>query len=224
MEFYGGYPVYSESGIDLTLLRENLKRSVKERWQENSRALKLVEKLRPAACASRLAPDERRPRMAELNAHGLLGELVRHRVEFVLIGGLAMIVHGSAHVTRDLNVCYKRSKENIAALAAAQPLHPYLRGAPPGLPFKWDAATIEAGLNFILVTDYGDVDFLGEVSGIGSYEQVRAQSDEENIEGLTIRVLSLDGLIVAKKAAGRAKDLAQLLELEELKKLRDANG
>jgi hypothetical protein len=68
--------------------------------------------------------------MPELNAQGLLGQLVNHRVEFVLIGGLAMIVHGSAHVTRDLDVCYNRSKENIAALAAAlQPLHPYLRGA-----------------------------------------------------------------------------------------------
>jgi hypothetical protein len=83
---------------------------------------------------------------------------------------------------------------------------------------------IEAGLNFTLVTDYGDVDFLGEVSGIGSYQQAVAQSGEENIEGMTLRVLSLDGLIAAKKAAGRAKDLAQLLELEELKKLREANG
>lgn len=225
MDFYGGYPVYSESGVDLTLLRENLKRSVAERWRQNASASRFVDKLRPAARAARAGHNERRLPMAELNAQGLLEQLVKHRVDFVLIGGLAMIVHGSAHVTRDIDLCYKRSKENIAALAGAlEPLHPYLRGAPPGLPFKWDAATLQAGLNFTLVTDYGDVDFLGEVSGIGTYEQAVARSSEESIEGLTIRVLSLDGLIAAKKAAGRPRDLAQLVELEELKKLREGNS
>jgi hypothetical protein len=63
---------------------------------------------------------------------------------------------------------------------------------------------------------------LGDVSGIGGYEQVRKQSEELSLFGSTLRVLSLEGLIISKKAAGRRKDLLHLLELEELKKLRDA--
>jgi hypothetical protein len=96
-----------------------------------------------------------------------------------------------------------------------------MRGAPPGLPFRFDPPTIQAGLNFTLTTDLGDLDVLGEVSGIGFYDKVLAMSEEKEVYGLMVRVLSLDGLIAAKKAAGRTKDKLHLLELEELKKLRD---
>src|SRR5205807_804268 len=98
------------------------------------------------------------------------------QVQFVLVDGLAMIAHGSAYVTNDLDICYARTPSNIHALVAAlAPLHPYLRGAPPGLSFRFDIATVEAGLNFTLVTDLGDVDLLGEIAGIGNYEQVVLQ-------------------------------------------------
>ena len=144
-------------------------------------------------------------------------------VEFVVIGGLAMIAHGSAYLTKDLDVCYERSPSNLAALVAAlAPLHPYLRGAPPGLPFRLDVPTLQAGLNFTLTTDCGDLDLLGEVSGVGAYPQVRAQSKEQSMFGLSIRILSVDGLIAAKKAAGRVKDQSHLLELIELKKMLEA--
>ena len=83
--------------------------------------------------------------------------------------------------------------------------------------------TIQAGLNFTLTTDLGDVDVLGEVAGIGTYDQVLARSVEKDSYGLTIRVLSVDGLIAAKTAAGRLKDRNHILELIELKKLKDAN-
>src|SRR5437879_7164891 len=92
-----------------------------------------------------------------VSAYSLLRQLVEYVVEYVMIGGLAMVVHGSAHITEDLDVCYSRSPKNIAALAAAlAPLHPYLRGVPPGLPFHFDVPTIQAGLNFTLTTDFGD--------------------------------------------------------------------
>jgi len=84
-------------------------------------------------------------------------------VEFIVVGGFAAVVHGSARVTFDVDVVYRRSTENIARLVLAlTPYHPYLRGAPPGLPFRWDAATVQHGLNFTLKTDIGDVDLLGE--------------------------------------------------------------
>jgi hypothetical protein len=71
----------------------------------------------------------------------------------------------------DLDVVYGRSPENVGRLVLAlTPYHPYLRGAPPGLPFRWDAATVQRGLNFTLTTDIGDLDVLGEIVGGGSYE------------------------------------------------------
>jgi predicted nucleotidyltransferase len=156
------------------------------------------------------------------DAPGIVRQLVSQHVEFVVVGGLAMAAHGSAYLTKDLDVCYDRAAANLAALAAAlAPLHPYLRGAPPGLPFRLDVPTLQAGLNFTLTTDLGDLDLLGEVSGLGDYHEVFAQSQESAMFGLQVRVLSLDGLIAAKKAAGRNKDRAHLLELEELKKLRE---
>jgi hypothetical protein len=80
-------------------------------------------------------------------------------------------VHGAARATFDLDVVYRRTADNIGRLVLAlTPYHPYLRGAPPGLPFRWDAPTIQRGLDFTLTTDVGDLDVLGEVTGGGSYE------------------------------------------------------
>jgi hypothetical protein len=223
IEFYGNYQVYSESGVDLTLLRENLKRTATERLERNSRGLRLVAELDRARRAKGPKDQSIGESIMLLETDKLLQQLVTHQVQFVLIGGMAMRAQGSVHVTEDLDVCYSRTQENIAALVAAfEPLHPYLRGAPPGLPFKFDGPTIRAGLNFTLITDFGDIDLLGEVAGLGSYEKVLAQSESKVLFGLTIPVLSLDGLIAAKRAAGRDKDRDHLRELDALKKLRDA--
>jgi len=86
-------------------------------------------------------------------------------VEFILVGGTAANVHGSARLTQDVDIVYRRSRENVARLVAALgPFDPYLRGAPPGLPFRWDAETIWRGLNFTLKTALGPVDALGEIA------------------------------------------------------------
>jgi hypothetical protein len=157
------------------------------------------------------------------DAEGAIKHLCAHQVDFVVIGGLAMIAQGSAYITVDLDICYARTAENIGKLAQAlASANAYLRGVPPGLPFHFDVPTIQAGLNFTLATDFGDVDVLGEVAGIGGYAEVVAQSVEKEMYGHRVRVLTLDGLIAAKKAAGRTKDRLHLLELEELKKMQDA--
>jgi len=142
-------------------------------------------------------------------------------VEFVLIGGAAMQMQGSAHLTEDLDFCYARSAKNLERLALAlAPHHPRLRGAPENLPFRFDSATIKRGLNFTLMTDLGALDFLGEVAGVGDYVEVKKNSDLMAILEMDCLVLSLDGLIRAKKAAGRERDLAVLPELEGLLDLR----
>jgi len=222
IEFYGGYQVYSESGVDLTMLREELKHSVTERLEMNCRAIPFLTELDRVARDNHPALRDR-PRVVMLSPGPLLTLLNQHQVEYVLIGGLAMRAHGSAQLTQDLDICYARSLKNLKALVAAfSTIHPSLRGAPPDLPFKFDEPTLLAGLNFTLTTDLGWVDILGEVSGIGPYEKVAAQSSVQEMYGLQVRVLSLDGLISAKKAAGRGKDQSHVLELEELKKLLDS--
>jgi hypothetical protein len=226
IEFYGGYEVYSESGVDLTLLRGNLRRSLEERWERGRRALASSLTLRQAfQIGKKPSPpidwNNWSPHMTDVVAFVKL--LTAHNVQFVVIGGQAMRALGSAHITDDTDICYQRTPDNLAALVAAfTPIHPYLRGVPPGLPFHFDVPTLAAGLNFTLDTDYGEIDILGEVSGVGTYDQVLAQSVEGTVVGLTVRILSIDGLIAAKKAAGRNKDHGHLLELIELKKMLDA--
>ncbi len=106
--------------------------------------------------------------------------------------------------------------------AALKSLHAYLRGDPKGLPFKTDVATLQAGLNFTLETDAGDLDILGEEMAWATMRERSPSPKSRELYGLKLRVLSLDGLIAAKKAAARNKDKSHLLELEALKKLRDA--
>ena len=142
------------------------------------------------------------------------------KVEFIVIGGLAATLHGSARVTFGVDVLYRRSDKNIARLAGAlAPLDPYLRGAPEGLPFRWDAQTIKAGLNFTLATTLGPIDLLGEVAGIGHYDDAVPHARALTVFGHKTRVLDLDWLIKSKRAAGRTKDLEVLAELELLQEL-----
>jgi predicted nucleotidyltransferase len=147
----------------------------------------------------------------------LLQTLHAARVKFVLIGGLAAVAHGTATLTGDVDICYARDQENLERLAQAlAPFHPRLRGAPPDLPFRLDPPTLRAGLNFTLTTDLADLDLLGEVLGLGTYDAVHAASEEIEVYGLPCAVLTLEGLIRAKRAAGRPKDLRALHELEAL--------
>lgn len=146
-------------------------------------------------------------------------------VEFVLIGGAAMALQGSAHLTKDIDFCYTRTPANYEKLASAlKPFHPTLRGAPRDLPFAFDAATIAAGLNFTLDTSLGALDFLGEVSGLGSFQKVLAASEIKEVDGIPCPVLTLEGLIKAKTAAGRPRDLYVLPELRALAELKRKTG
>jgi predicted nucleotidyltransferase len=146
--------------------------------------------------------------------------LANRDVEFVIIGGVALSLHSAAYVTYDIDVCYSRSRENLNRIVRAlTPFHPRLRGFPSELPFVWDASTLANGTLFTLATDLGDLDLLGEVDGLGSYDDVLKFSTEWDIYGYKIRVLSVDGLIAAKERAGREKDVAGL---QVLYALRDA--
>jgi len=115
-------------------------------------------------------------------------------------------------------VVYARADENLARLVAALgPLSPYLRGAPPGLPFSFDVETLRRGLNFTLTTRAGDIDLLGEVTGGGGFDQLRPHATAVTVFTREILCLDLDWLIRVKRAAGRPKDLEAVAELEILR-------
>ena len=138
-------------------------------------------------------------------------------IECVIVGGLAATIHGSSRLTIDVDLVYSRGHENIERLVSAlRPYSPYLRGAPPGLPFAWNEATVERGLNFTLTTAIGDIDLLGEIVGGGGYEALVPHTIDVDIFGYRCRCLDLPGLIRAKRAAGRPRDLDVLAELESL--------
>jgi predicted nucleotidyltransferase len=146
-------------------------------------------------------------------------------VDYIIVGGVAANIHGALRTTLDIDVVYGRSAANIERVASAlAPYEPYLRGAPPGLPFSFDAATIERGLNFTLSTTLGDIDLLGEVAGGGRFEQLLPHAQAIELEGRRCLVVSLVKLIELKRAAGRGKDREVLAELEALLEEQDGGG
>jgi hypothetical protein len=153
--------------------------------------------------------------MTRLDA--LLRNLTSSRVAYIVVGGVAATIHGSARFTRDLDIVYARDAVNLERLVAALAGHtPALRGAPPGLPFRFDVETLKAGLNFTLTTDLGEIDLLGEIAGGGRYEQLLPRSVEVELFGVVCRCVSLPTLIQLKRAAGRPRDFDAIAELEVL--------
>ncbi len=151
----------------------------------------------------------------------LLGALLGGGVDCIVVGGLAATIHGSARLTQDVDVSYARSEANLERVVRALgPLEPYLRGAPPGLPFEWSLATLRAGLNFTLTTSAGDLDLLGEIPGGGTYEELLPDTVPVELFGHDVRCLDLDALIRTKRAAGRVRDLEAIAELQALREER----
>ena len=147
----------------------------------------------------------------------LLPLLVNGGIEFILIGGVAGNVLGLARLTYDVDVVYSRGKANLEKIVKLlTPFQPYLRGAPPGLPFVLDVATLRNGLNFTLTTELGDLDLLGEVVGGGNYRDLLPHTFEVEAFDVKFRCVDLPTLIQLKRAAGRPKDLESIAELETL--------
>jgi len=126
-------------------------------------------------------------------------------------------LHSSAYVTEDFDFCFLRERENLKHIVKAfAPFNPRLRHFPKNLPFIWDDQTLQSGTNFTLETDIGDIDLLGGVNGIGNFADAERESTIMNLFGYEVKVLSIEGLIKAKRTAGRTKDLLVLPELEAL--------
>jgi predicted nucleotidyltransferase len=149
---------------------------------------------------------------------GIVKALHDSGVRYVLIGGLAMVAHGSSHVTVDIDLSYARDPENLSALSELlRANHSSLREAPPDLPFILDERTLKSMSTLTLQTDFGDVDLLAEPPGVVSFDHLWNRSQIITLFGIDVHVASLDDLIAMKEAANRPKDRNHLLELRALK-------
>lgn len=144
-------------------------------------------------------------------AKDMIVRLAQDQVEFVLVGGVSAILQGAQVTTLDLDICYRRTSENIARLAKVlAPLQPRLRGFPPDLPFTFDERALQLGSNFTLEIGKESFDLLGVMSAIGGYEQIIGEAKEILVGSYPVKLLSLTHLIATKEAAGRPKDLIAL--------------
>lgn len=157
--------------------------------------------------------DERHP---QLDAERLFATLGAHDVDYIVIGGFAVIAHGHVRATKDVDFVASRAPVNLRRLAAALgELNARLRGVDaellPVLPTNPD--DLGAGGNWTMVTDAGWLDFMNDVPGGTDYHQLRARSVLVELGDVQIRIVGLDDLIGMKRAAGRPRDLADIAAL-----------
>lgn len=143
--------------------------------------------------------------------------LTRAGVRFVVVGGVAAGIHGSARATFDLDICYDPAPDNTERLARVLlKWHAYLRGVEPGLPFIMDARAFRITPVMTLTTDLGPLDVMDRVLGVGEFDAVLDNSVDVEAVGVRFHALALPALVRAKRAVRRPKDLDQLPELEAL--------
>jgi predicted nucleotidyltransferase len=145
----------------------------------------------------------------------------QHGIEFIVIGGQASALHGSSYSTYDVDLCYRRSEDNLLRIAQAlKKINPTLRGAPPDLPFTLDARSLALGSNFTFNTDLGPLDLLGWVEPLGSFEERAKNAETFSIGGRDICVIGLDDLVRVKQHILRPKDRVVLEDLLSLQSIR----
>jgi predicted nucleotidyltransferase len=153
--------------------------------------------------------------VSELN--GLLQRLSAAGIDFVVVGGVAAVLHGSSMVTRDLDVCASLSSENLQKLRDAfRDLHPVHRIGPARHSFLDNPEPGASLKNLYLQTDLGALDLLGNITGIGDFNQVLAAAVEVDLFGRKVKVLDIEPLIKTKEAVGRPKDLLAAMELRAI--------
>lgn len=148
----------------------------------------------------------------------LLKALAASQANFIVVGAYAAIMQGSALRTDDLDVCYQRTPDNYRRIVSAlMPYNPHLRGTPENLKAPFDVHSFAQGTNFTLTTDIGNLDLLGEMSGVGGYTQIVSDARLIDLGSVRCYVASLDTIIRSKEAADRPKDRAALPELKALR-------
>ncbi len=155
----------------------------------------------------------------------LLKSLVVHGVDFVVIGAIALVAHGSSRNTSDLDICYATDSANLDALGAALlDLGATLRGVDDAIPFVPDGSTLLRMSILTLATPDGHLDLLVGPAGSPPYEVLRTRAQRVTLDGIAFLIASLDDLEAMKRAAGRDKDRLDLEEIDAIRMLRERRG
>lgn len=153
--------------------------------------------------------------MAELES--LLARLIAHRVDFVVVGGYAAMAHGITLQTLDVDICIRLTATNLLRLQASlKELHPVHRMTPQRLPLRLTKTNCRGLKNLYLDTDYGQLDCLGSIEGIGGFDAARRHSLSATLPCGPCRILNVEALIRAKQAIGRPRDLEAVLQLKAI--------
>lgn len=156
----------------------------------------------------------------ELDTSQILSALVTRGVDFVVIGGIAAVIHGSPRLTLDLDVTFASDAGNLALLGGALvALGATPRGIEAELPFVADAATLRRVEVLTLDTIAGALDVLARPAGAPPYDALRQHAVRHEVGGFGVLVASIGDLIAMKRVAGRPKDLADIAELEAIQRL-----
>lgn len=151
----------------------------------------------------------------ELRLRALLGRLTEAGVDFVVVGGVAVIVQASPRFTKDLDICYALEQANLDRLGAVlTELRARLRGVEEDLPFVPDGQTLRHTQMLTLTTSEGNIDLLAGPDGSPGYATLRRNASRVDLDGITVLVASIDDMIAMKRAASRPQDIADLESLE----------
>ena len=151
----------------------------------------------------------------------LLRHLAEAGLDFVIVGGYAGVVHGCSYVTQDIDICFVFDSANLLTLQnTLADLHPVHRMPPGRKPLDLTAESAAHFTNLYLDTDLGRLDCLNAIEGLGDYAQVKDASEQIDVAGLRLRVLTIDALIRTKQAMNRPRDREAIHQLEALKALR----
>jgi hypothetical protein len=157
----------------------------------------------------------------EFDAAELMRRLVGAGVDFVVIGGVAAILHGSARLTRDLDIVFAPDEANLETLGTVLvESEARLRGVDDEVPFVADAPTLKGIQLLTLETNAGWFDVHRRPDGAPPYEGLRRNAERMNVGEFSVLVASLDDLLAMKRAAGRPQDLVDVETLEAIKRLR----
>ncbi|MGI8523971.1 MAG: hypothetical protein ACR2K3_11785 [Nocardioides sp.] len=154
-----------------------------------------------------------------MHARRILEVLLAHEVRFVVIGGVAAVVHGSPFATEDIDITPESSATNLSRLSdALRSLEARVRtqGVEDGLPFEHDAESLGAVGVWNLTTPAGELDISFVPNGTTGFDDLVNDSAQLTAFGLVIPVASLADVIRSKQAANRPQDQRVLPVLREI--------
>ncbi|MGH2911614.1 MAG: nucleotidyl transferase AbiEii/AbiGii toxin family protein [Solirubrobacteraceae bacterium] len=155
----------------------------------------------------------------------LLRRLTDGQVDFVVIGGVAVIMQGAPRFTKDLDICYATATQNLDRLGVVlTSLNARLRGIDEDVPFIPDGRTLRHTQILTLTTPDGNLDLLVKPDGSPNYNTLRERANQVDIGGFTVRIASIEDMIAMKRASARAQDLVDLESLEIARRRQRSSG